>query len=88
MGESQLTSKGQVTIPLPIRKALNLKTGDKVHFVNDGDRAILVPARGDFYALKGILKTGKGKPLGVAEMREMAKTYVVKRYAEHRKGKS
>jgi AbrB family looped-hinge helix DNA binding protein len=86
MGESQLTSKGQVTIPLAIRIALNLKTGDKVHFVNDGDRAILVPARGDVYSLKGILKGDKGKPLGVAEMREMAKSYVVRRYDEHRKG--
>ena len=84
MCESRLNSQGQVTIPLAIRIALNLKTGDKVHFVNDGDRAILVPARGDVYSLKG----DKGKPLGVAEMREMVKSYVVRRYDEHREGRS
>ena len=29
---AKVTSKGQITIPLTIRKALQLKTGDKVFF--------------------------------------------------------
>jgi len=74
---SQITSKGQITIPIAIRKALNLKPGDKVHFVNDGDRAILFPARSGFMGLKGILKSGQGdRPLSVSDIREMAKAYV------------
>jgi AbrB family looped-hinge helix DNA binding protein len=36
-----LTQKGQVTIPLPIRKKLKLKTGDDVQFViKEGDVVI------------------------------------------------
>ena len=38
---ARLTSKGQVTIPGPVRKALGLKDGDRVVFRVDGDRAVL-----------------------------------------------
>ena len=37
---SRVTSKGQITIPVEIRKKLNLKTGDEVVFIEDGDRVI------------------------------------------------
>jgi AbrB family looped-hinge helix DNA binding protein len=32
---TKITSKGQITVPVAIRKRLNLKTGDKVMFVAD-----------------------------------------------------
>ncbi|MBI2776625.1 MAG: AbrB/MazE/SpoVT family DNA-binding domain-containing protein [Chloroflexi bacterium] len=38
---AQLTSKGQITIPSAVRKALRLQEGDRVVFRVDGDRAIL-----------------------------------------------
>lgn len=38
---ARLTSKGQVTIPSPVRKALGLRNGDRVVFRVDGDRAVL-----------------------------------------------
>ena len=38
---AKLTSKGQITIPIQIRKRLNLKEGDKVVFITEGDRVIL-----------------------------------------------
>lgn len=34
---SSLTRKGQVTIPVEIRRQLGLRQGDKVAFVQDGD---------------------------------------------------
>ena len=37
---AKITSKGQITIPIKIRKKLNLKEGDKVVFLMDGDRVI------------------------------------------------
>jgi AbrB family looped-hinge helix DNA binding protein len=39
---ARITSKGQVTIPKPVREALNLGEGDQIVFrVIDGGRAIL-----------------------------------------------
>lgn len=59
-----LTQKGQVTIPLPVRKLLNLKTGDDVSFiVKDG--AVLIqkikPGEEAFRKFVGFLSHLKGK---------------------------
>lgn len=42
---STISSKGQITLPIEIRKRLGLKTGDRVEFVVDDKRTILRPAR-------------------------------------------
>lgn len=42
---STISSKGQVTVPLEIRKRLGLKEGDRVEFVVEGDRTLIRPAR-------------------------------------------
>ena len=47
---SRITSKGQITIPVEIRKKLNLKIGDKVVFIEDGDKIIF--ANSSMVALK------------------------------------
>ncbi len=51
-----ITAKGQVTVPKKLRDALGLKTGDRVYFVPDGRKALMIPARGDLLSLRGILK--------------------------------
>ena len=38
---AKITSKGQITIPIQIRKTLDLKEGDKVAFVTEGNRIFL-----------------------------------------------
>ncbi len=38
---AKITSKGQITIPIEIRKKLNLKEGDKVVFITEGDKVVL-----------------------------------------------
>lgn len=38
MGTTSVTSKGQVTIPKPLRQQLGLRQGSKVGFVLVGDR--------------------------------------------------
>lgn len=43
---STISSKGQVTVPLEIRKQLGLKAGDRVEFVLDNGRTTIGPARG------------------------------------------
>ena len=38
---AKITSKGQITIPIAIRKILNLKDGDKVAFIEKNGQYIL-----------------------------------------------
>lgn len=60
-----LSSKGQVTIPLAVRKALKLKQGDVVRFVVDGDSATveLVASEDPFSAWAGAWREGQGKTI-------------------------
>ena len=65
-----LTSKGQVTIPTKIRKALNLKTGDSLDFVLSGEDTIsIVPYRTPITKLRGIVSKPK-TPVSLAEMEQ------------------
>ena len=41
---AKITSKGQITIPINIRKQLGVKDGDKVLFVNEGNKIIMMNA--------------------------------------------
>lgn len=38
---SRLTSKGQTTIPQPVRTALHLQAGDGIAYAIEGDRVIV-----------------------------------------------
>lgn len=42
---STISSKGQITVPLEVRKRLGLKVGDRVEFVVERDRTTMRPAR-------------------------------------------
>jgi antitoxin PrlF len=42
MAFATLTSKGQVTIPLEVRTAARLKTGDRIHFTVLADGTIIL----------------------------------------------
>jgi len=41
MDMAKVSSKGQITIPIEIRRKLKLKEGDKVLFIEEGNRIIL-----------------------------------------------
>lgn len=55
-----VTSKGQVTIPKPVRDALGIKAGDEVIFRVEGDRAVLARTP-DFLALAGSVRVPAAK---------------------------
>lgn len=38
---ARMSSKGQITVPKPVRDALGLEEGDQVHFRLDDGRAVL-----------------------------------------------
>lgn len=66
-----ITRKGQVTIPIDIRRALGLQEGDTVSFVLDGGIARLIP-RGDVVQrTAGIFRT-EGPPPTAEELRAAA----------------
>lgn len=56
MTTATLTSKGQITIPAPIRSALGIETGDRVEFVQiEPGRFELVAVTQPVTALKGLV---------------------------------
>jgi len=66
-----LTSKGQMTIPKEVRKALNLRPSERVIVVVEGNQAILKPLRGNLLDLGGSVKIpGKEKPIEFRKVRE------------------
>lgn len=56
---STLTSKGQATIPVGIRRHFGLNSGDKLQYVIQDDHIVMVPARGSVRALKGLIPRPK-----------------------------
>jgi antitoxin PrlF len=77
-----LTSKGQVTIPKQVRKALNLRPSEKVIVVVEGDQAIIKPLRGSLLDLGGSVKIPENeKPVDFRRVREEVKKKVAKRTA-------
>jgi antitoxin PrlF len=65
---STISSKGQLTVPLEIRKRLGLKTGDRVEFVVEEDRTVIRPARAEvntFDKFIGILGPFPGGEEGI-----------------------
>jgi len=47
-----VTSKGQVTLPVAVRRALSIEPGDKLSFTVDFDRVVIQPVP-DFLSLAG-----------------------------------
>jgi AbrB family looped-hinge helix DNA binding protein len=54
--QATITSKGQVTLPKPIRDRLHLKPGDKIDFMLEDDGCLRVaPVTASVTQLKGML---------------------------------
>lgn len=71
MATSQITRKGQVTIPVEIRRRWNAKEGDRVEFIDDGDRVTIEPV-GDVVARTAgaFSKDRRGPAPTIAELKE------------------
>lgn len=76
---STVTTKGQVTIPKPIRDALGIGPNDRVAFIREGERVLLQPLR----TLKAFRGAVKAKGLGsFTKERSRAKAAVAERIKE------
>jgi len=79
MPSATLTSKGQVTIPKPVRDELGLRVGDRVAFrVLEDGTVVVEPETIDLLDLSGILRP-KRKGMTVADMDEAIRTGAGKR---------
>lgn len=72
MVRARITSKGQLTIPVEIRRRYGLDTGDEVEFIAEDKGAYLVPLkRRKLTDLYGVLRSDTPWP-GIAKAREIA----------------
>ena len=70
MPTSTLTSRGQTTIPKPIREALGLQPGDRVEFLVEDGQVVLRRATADITELDGMLGRSDQDPVSLDEMNE------------------
>lgn len=71
MATATITSKGQITIPAPVREAMQIGTGDRVEFVEvEAGRYEMIAATQTVKALKGMF----GKSSKVVSIEQMNAT--------------
>ena len=77
---STLSEKGQLTIPIEVRKALKIHPSDKIMITLEKNYAILAPIKGNILDLGGSVKISeKEKPVNFKEVRKEVLKKVVKR---------
>ncbi len=77
-----LTSKGQMTIPKEIRKALSLKPSERVIIAIEGDHAVIKPLRGNILDIGASIKIpAKEKPIDFNRVREEVGKGIAKKAA-------
>lgn len=72
-----ITTKGQVTIPVSIRKKFGLCANDRVDFITEGDKILLIPVK--------TLRDFRGSVTGSGDLdqeRQAAKDAVARRVIE------
>ncbi len=77
MYKSTITVKGQTTIPLDIRKKLNLSAGDNIeYYTNDNNTVTIFNSNLDIHNLCGILPK-PSKIITIEEMKEVINNRVL-----------
>ena len=71
--ETAITSKGQATIPKPIREHLGLKPGDRIKFFVHPDGTVVLLPKRPAAILRGIVKA-RQRPVTLDEMRDAVAT--------------
>jgi len=71
MEVAKITSRGQITIPIDIRKKLGVHEGDKVIFIEDQGRIIVVNAAKIAFANMRKAFSGEAERLGLKDERDV-----------------
>lgn len=75
MHKAKITSKGQITIPVEVRKAMGIKPGERVTFSEGADNSEYILRRvGTMMDMAGSL-AGLGAPKSDAEMNRLLAAY-------------
>lgn len=82
---AKVTSKGQITIPLEIRKMLNLKEGSKVLFFKKGDEVVIKNSA--MLALEEVQEAFEGEAERLGLISEDDVVELVKKHRKERKNK-
>ena len=69
---AKVTSKGQVTIPVEIRKKLGIKNGDKVLFIEDAGRIYMMNSSMEALRKAQIAFKGEAERLGLKNENDVA----------------
>jgi AbrB family looped-hinge helix DNA binding protein len=78
-----ISAKGQVTIPKELRKAMNLKSADRVIIVMEGDQAVIKPIRGTLMDIGGSIAIPEAeKPIDFKRVRESVREKMAHRVAK------
>lgn len=70
---ARISSKGQITIPIEVRKKLNLKEGDKVLFIEEDGKVVISNA--SYMAFKEMQQAmqGEAEKLGLSSEEDIDK---------------
>jgi antitoxin PrlF len=75
-----ISAKGQVTIPKAVRKAMDLKSSDKVIIVMEDGQAVIKPIRGTLMDLGGSIAIPEAeKPINFKQVRESVRKKLAQR---------
>ena len=78
MSTAVVTSKGQITIPKPVRDGLGVESGDRVEFVErEPGVYTVVAATRDIRDLKGMIPK-PAKPVSVEDMNKAIRRHAVR----------
>ena len=66
-----VTSKGQVVVPVRLRRKLGIKAGTRLSFTEEGGRLVVQPVTREFISsFRGVLKLKPGEKSAVQELLE------------------
>ena len=77
-----ISAKGQVTIPKEVRKAMDLKSADRVIIVMEDGQAVIKPIRGTLIDIGGSIAIPEvEKPIDFKKVRESVRNKLAQRVA-------
>lgn len=68
---AKVTSKGQITIPISIRKKLRVKEGDKILFIEDNGKIILLNSSMEALKNAQTAFTGEAERAGISDEQDI-----------------